>query len=129
MSPTTLAITALALLGSSVGEPVQSGPAWSGVCKKEPGLIAGPFVPDKETALAIFHAVERVKDPYVDKKRLPVVEVSDEGATWVVWRTHRAKPLYKRRDGTVVFRNFDGGGGLEVTIDKCSGAMSAHYSI
>lgn len=57
------------------------------------------------------------------------VVVKDEGDHWAVYQYPRHIPEPKDNgDGTQTITVVMGGGGLEVEIDKCTGATHAHYS-
>ena len=96
--------------------PAASGP--SPVCPHRDGMIDGPVVPTAEVARGIFNAVakplqgERVESRYV-------LTIADEGAVWVVYQALPDRP------GTIQV----GGGGIEMHVDKCTGAISEmHYA-
>ena len=110
-------ISAAALMAALLSTPAAGA---ARVCQKEPGQIAGPFVPDAATARAIFLAVETGRGPGADKGRFPVVKAQDEGDHWSVFRTQRPPEGSAQR----IFQRVDGGGQLELRVDKCTGAIS-----
>lgn len=95
--------------------------------EKAPGYIAGPFVPDVATARAIFVAVEATKGSKEEKAKYPIIEVVDEGDHWGVFRT-RPAPTKRLPNGDIAVVKEDGGGTLELGIDKCNGAIRGAYS-
>lgn len=85
-------------------------------CPKEAGLLTGPFVPDAKVARAIFEVVATAKTSaaFMDEYE---IEVSDGGRAWTVFQSPKEEP------------DILGGGGLEMQIDKCTGAISeVHFS-
>ena len=98
-----LAIVPSVAMGALAEEPV-------GKCVKEPGHIPGPFVPDANTARAIFLVVEKAVVFLADAAHFPVVKVQDEGDSWEVFRTRESDEF--------------GGGQLQLKIEKCTGRIS-----
>jgi hypothetical protein len=94
-----------------------AGPA--PVCHHEDGLIDRPVVPTAEVARAIFAAVAKPLQSEQAASKY-VLTIADGGAAWVVFQALPPPPA-----GMIQF----GGGGLEMRIDKCTGAISEmHYS-
>jgi hypothetical protein len=92
--------------------PPPSGPP--PVCHHQDGMIDGPVVPTAEVARGIFTAVAKPLQSEQAASKY-VLTVVDNGSAWGL---HQALPTPT-----------DGGGGLEMRIDKCTGAVSAlHYS-
>jgi hypothetical protein len=115
----------IALAVASGSAAAQASPAPK--CEKEPGYIAGPFVPDEATARAIYVAVEATKGSQEHKAKYPIITVVDEGNHWGVFRT-RPVPTKRLPNGDIAVVKEDGGGMLELEIDKCNGAMRASFS-
>ena len=95
--------------------PDVSGPA--PVCPHQEGLIGRPVVPTAEVARGIFVAVAK---PLQSEQAASgyVLTIADEGAVWVVFQALPDRP------GVII----TGGGGLQMRIDKCTGAISRmHY--
>lgn len=89
------------------------------VCRQAPGMLPGPLVPNEATARAIFLVVENGRGGPGDPRRFPTVYVTDEGARWSVSRGQaKSTPRAER---------VDGGGELQITIDKCTGQMGASF--
>lgn len=82
-------------------------------CQKIPGMIAGPIVATPDVAKEIYLAVANGRDDPIDPANVIVVE--DGSDHWSVLQYRKGSPLR-------------GGGSLEMTIDKCNGAMSASYA-
>ena len=97
--------------------PTASGPA--PVCRHQDGLIDGPVVPTAEVAQGIFAAVAKPLQSEQAASKY-VLTIADQGAAWVVYRAPPPPPAGM---------SIRGGGGLEMRIDKCTGAISEmHYS-
>jgi len=95
--------------------PEVSGPP--PVCPHQDGLIGRPVVPTAEVARGIFAAVAK---PLQSEQAASeyVLTIADEGAAWAVYQALPDRP------GMII----TGGGGLEMRIDKCTGAISEmHY--
>ena len=82
--------------------------------------MASPAVPNPKIAKAIFLAVEKVLAPHRDVRRFPLVEYTDEGDHWTVFRD---APTRVSHTPGVLFVTA-GGGQLEMNIAKCDGAIS-----
>lgn len=96
--------------------PPASGPV--PVCPHHDGLIDGPVVPTAEVARGIFAAVAKPLQSEQAASKY-VLTIADQGADWAVYQALPKPP------GTITV----GGGGLEMRIDKCTGAISEmHYS-
>jgi hypothetical protein len=94
--------------------------ASSASCAKEAGYIGGPYVPSRDVAIAIYRAVAKAIAP--DKvKEYPIIHVEDDGDRWTVSQTRREQDP-RVKNGEVVVST--GGGGLSMSIDKCTGAVS-----
>jgi hypothetical protein len=76
-------------------------------CGSKANLLE-PYVPDPQTAKAIFLAVEAARVPQADKRQFPLVDVMEKPGRWVVVR-HSASAV--------------GGGQLELEISKCTGTI------
>jgi hypothetical protein len=95
--------------------PRASGPA--PVCHHQDGLIDGPAVPTAEVARGIFAAVAKPLQSELAASGY-VLTIADQGAAWAVYQALPNPPGMTTR----------GGGGLEMRIDKCTGAISEmHY--
>ncbi len=89
------------------------------VCHHQDGMIDRPVVPTAEVARDIFAAVAK---PLQSEQAASgyVLTIADQGAAWVVYRAPPPPPAGM---------SIRGGGGLEMRIDKCTGAISEmHYS-
>ena len=77
-------------------------------CPTPPGGLAGPFVRDSDTAVAIFQAVT---DPLAGGEDFSGYQVkaeeTREGRAWLVFHVTGMR-----------------GGGVAMVIDKCTGAIS-----
>ena len=80
------------------------------------------MVPDVETARAIYLAVAKGRKYRVTEP----VEVDDEGSHWEVFE-YMAPKVEDFGHGKVTVTVM-AGGGLQMEIDKCTGAMAAHYT-
>ena len=123
----TLIATNGLLWEERVGPP---SAAASTTCPKKPGLLAGPFVDKAETARAIFQAVARGLRGDASMNAYNV-NVRDEVDHWTVYQSLRPEPgdCEVAPPGTTTCSVTSGGGGLEMHIDKCTGAIShAHYA-
>ena len=89
-------------------------PACSAVGESRGKLL----VPDEQTAVAIFLAVERKFKPDANRIRFPSVKAEDEGANWAVFRW---RPPHRTLFGTEVTY---GGGQLSMSIRKCDATIS-----
>jgi hypothetical protein len=87
-------------------------------------MVGGPIVATAETARSIYVAKQR--GDKVSPENDTVVD--DEGDHWTVFqypkRTSASKTTHAGGEVAVVA----GGGTLEMEIDKCTGAIRAHYS-
>jgi glyoxylase-like metal-dependent hydrolase (beta-lactamase superfamily II) len=86
-------------------------------CPHSGGYIDGPFAPTPAAARGIYLAVRKAIAPRLRWTRREQVIVNDEGDHWSVYSS--VPP--KTRKGGVVVR---AGGGLELEINKCSGAVA-----
>lgn len=115
----------------SAGPLAVADPPAPVICEKLPGMLAGPYVPDPETAQAVFLALESRIFPGRNIAAFPRVMVTDAGGSWTVFRTAAepaiSDPVALPEGGSVVSMR-GGNGQLEMRIDKCSGAISAHFS-
>jgi len=103
-----MALLLLALQIIMMAPPAGPAP----VCHHQDGMIDRPVVPTAEVARDIFAAVAK---PLQSEQAASgyVLTIADQGAAWAVYRA-----LPNRR-----------GGGLEMRIDKCTGAISEmHYT-
>ena len=106
----------LAALQIVTAAPGASGPP--PVCHYQDGLIDGPVVPTAEVARGIFSAVAKPLQSDKDASRY-VLTIVDAGTAWGIYQV-----LPTPTDGSI-----HGGGGLQMRIDKCTGAISEmHYS-
>lgn len=86
-------------------------------------MLDGPHVPDAATASAIASAVI-ARTPGLEAAEHYTLIIEDEGAYWSAFQT---PPDIPSHDPDVTITTF-GGGGLEMKIAKCNGAISdAHY--
>jgi hypothetical protein len=101
-------------------------PPTIGGCIKVPGTIGGPTVPTPKAARDIYKATTRARGDII--RPTNEIRVSDEGDHWSVFQypRHIQPPKVTGRIGTVSV--VIGGGTLEMTIEKCDGAISASYS-
>lgn len=85
---------------------------------KQPGFLAGPLVRDEDAARAIFVAVADQFAGGADFSGYRVaVEESPDHRKWIVSHDS-SRPGVSQR----------GGGGMSMTIDKCTGTISqVHY--
>lgn len=95
-----------------------------------PGFVDGPYVGDlvaaRQVATAVIHSVERQAGMDSGARdRSYELNIEDDGSQWVVYQSMRGYPRHEG-DALVVMA---GGGGVEMRIDKCSGAISQlHWS-
>ena len=109
-----MALLLLALQIMVMAPPAGPAP----VCRHQDGLIDGPVVPTAEVARGIFAAVARPLQSEAAASGY-VLTIADQGVAWVVYQALPNPP------GVTTM----GGGGLEMRIDKCTGAISEmHYS-
>jgi len=81
----------LALVAAASAACLTSTPALAEPvsCEKEPGYVGGPYVANRQVAIAIFKAIADTIAP--DQVRShPVIAVEDEGDHWSVWRRQRS---------------------------------------
>lgn len=99
-------------------------------CPSHAGFLDGPFVDDERTArriaLAIIEEIEKRSPPQHEY----VLKILDGGAYWEAVQLSRshvdAAEAVKDSDRLIVTA---GGGGIEMRISKCDGAVSeVHYS-
>ncbi|MBV9989810.1 MAG: hypothetical protein JOZ72_00840 [Alphaproteobacteria bacterium] len=94
-------------------------------------MIEGPVVPTKQAAKEIYIAIAKAREPKAWRKQ-PDIFVLDEGATWGVGQDSPVPPVktWKNAQGKVMetITVSTGGGGLEMEIDKCTGAVAMHYA-
>lgn len=85
-------------------------------------LALGPAVPDATTARAIATAVIAARQkPEVSKRyNLKVGRDGSEG-----WIAYQATPPERQPNGDIVLTA--GGGGIEMHVNRCSGAISELY--
>lgn len=81
------------------------------------GYIDGPFVPTEGAARRIYLAARDAIAPGQRSMNLQV-KINDEGDHWSVYAIRRVR---QQDHGLVVVQ---GGGGLGLQINKCSGAVS-----
>jgi len=120
MSPRTLAGVRLVAAVSLSCLAVTPALADSPLCPKEAG-VGGPYVPSRRVAVAIFRAIADAIAPNQVRTH-PFILVDDEGDHWSVWRKHRAPARAAKANEVIVTA---GGGGLGMSIDKCTGTVSA----
>jgi hypothetical protein len=114
------AFVVLVVAGGAVANPVS--------CAVESGSATKPLVSTTGEARNIFLAVARVRDQRHRYSGRTVV-VEDHGDSWsvFVW----TPPIVKtdpRQPEVETVGTTEGGGTLELKIDKCNGAMSASFS-
>jgi hypothetical protein len=118
-----IALVALSAVGSAAAEKANVTPQ----CTKQPGMIGDPMVGTADTARSIYLSVAKQRGDKVSPENDIIVE--DDGGRWAVFQYPKHIPAPKRtatgeEEVTVVA----GGGALEMEIDKCTGAIRAHYS-
>jgi hypothetical protein len=124
--PILAAILATTVMAGSAGaETAQHAPD----CPKEEGRIKGPYVPTKDAAAKIYLAVGQAMSPKAFpalRKKYPIVDVEDDGDKWQMGQSsHSSKPRgYKDKQGNEFIVVTAGGGMLNMSIDKCTGAIS-----
>jgi hypothetical protein len=99
-------------------------------CEHVPGFADGPYVGDqvaaRQVAAAVIQSLERRHG--MDSRardREYVLNIEDDGREWIAFQSVRG---YSRREGDAIVVMM-GGGGLEMRIDKCDGAISQlHWS-
>lgn len=89
-------------------------------CTIEAGYVGGPYVPSREAAIAIYRAVVKAIAPQ-NVRQYPIIVVEDKGDHWGIGQTRRDQ-LPRVKNGEVVVTA--GGGGLSMSVDKCTGAIS-----
>lgn len=101
-------------------------------CPKQDGFVGGPYVATKDTAAEIYATIGKAMFPGTFQnlqKKYPKVTVEDQGDKWGVTQTREQPPQTRGTDGQG--REFiivqAGGGMLDMTIDKCTGAVSEMY--
>ncbi len=101
-------------------------------CIGEPGTIPGPLVPTEKIAKEIYVSIARGLRPRTWRK-YPRIFVLDEGDRWAVGQTTAESPPAEsfpdsqaKRSQVVTMQG--GGGNLEMEIDKCTAAVSAHLA-
>ena len=110
----------LALLAALVTGPT---PSESGVqsaaptCQHTDGYIQGPFIPTKAAARRVYLAYRGSLEQRHRTRHRTVVIVADEGDSWSVYESI----LMRAPDGNLT--EMMGGGGLGMTLEKCSGAV------
>jgi len=112
----------LALVAAASAACLTSTPALAEPvsCEKEPGYVGGPYVANRQVAIAIFKAIADTIAP--DQVRShPVIAVEDEGDHWSVWRRQRSTAPAPKANEVIVTM---GGGGLGMSINKCTGTVS-----
>jgi hypothetical protein len=119
----------LALTLSGLPASAQDDDA-SSVCSHTNGLIDGPYVSQNATARQIALAVIRNMElregmnSHERQRRYNLV-IEDHGSYWSAYQTVRGYP--RRQGGALIL--MAGGGGLEMNISKCDGAVSqVHWS-
>lgn len=97
-------------------------PVCASAAERGCSLALGPAVPDAATARAIAIAVIAARQkPEVSKRYdLKVERDSPEG-----WIAYQAIPPERQPNGDIVLTA--GGGGIEMHINRCSGAISELY--
>jgi hypothetical protein len=88
------------------------------LCAHVDGFVDGPFIPTEAAARAYYLIVERALDRRALSGRKIRVMVRDQGDFWEVFE---GAPVRRRGDRTDTTM---GVGGLQVRMDKCSGALS-----
>jgi len=100
------------LLAAALFAPLPAA-AQDVTCPRAPGMLAGPFVRDEDIAVAIFNAVA---DPLAGGEDFTGYQIkAEETRGGRAWRVYHFIPGMR-------------GGGVEMVIDKCTGAISnVHY--
>jgi len=89
---------------------------WTATCPHTGGYIDGPFVPTEMAARRIYLAVRDAIAP--DQRSMNLqVKVDDGGDYWSVYAIRRVR----EESGRIVV--LQGGGGLGLEINKCTGAV------
>jgi hypothetical protein len=101
------------------------------VCRKDPGLLAGPAVPTKEVARQIYVTIASALYPNSWRKYRTIF-VLDEGTKWGVGQRPDSTGVTMRKNeqGEVIesVTTVEGGGSLEMDIDKCNASVSMSFS-
>ena len=91
-------------------------------CPHAEGDVDGPFVPNEATARRVYLALRTSIEPQRHTAARTRLFVRDGGDRWTIYES---APVTRVNGGWAVVM---GGGGLAITLDKCSGAVtSAHF--
>jgi len=85
------------------------------ICPPTHGYVQGPFAPDRKAARHLFDVYRAALGP--DYQSRAPVKIIDNGASWEMYEDHLSWDAYGRPTHLL------GGGGLALTIDKCSGGV------
>jgi hypothetical protein len=97
-------------------------PVCANAAGRECGSAIGAAVPDVTTARAIALAVIAAHQKLEVSKRYNLKVERDGSAGWIAFQT--IPPVAKPNGDTIVTA---GGGGIEMHMDRCSGAISELY--
>jgi hypothetical protein len=113
----------LSVAGSALAEKAHVSPS----CPKQPGMIGDAIVATADTARSIYLSVAKQRGDKVSPGNDVVVD--DDGERWVVYQHPKDSPATNHiATGEEVTTIIQGGGTLDMEIDKCTGAIRAHYS-
>ena len=112
-----LAVAALAEQPPASASPVPEVQPAKQTCPHSDGYLQGPFIPNDAAARRVFLAYRASIEPHHSRDHRTKVIVEDEGQHWSVYESI---PVRATNIKVIVVM---GGGGLGMTLDKCSGAV------
>jgi len=105
---------------------VQAEPASPETCTTADGTTYRPFVATAQAAREIYTAIVHSRGDKI--KPGNKILVNDDGSYWTVFQYPARLPPERVVGGMVMVTVVAGGGTLEMTINKCNGSLTAHYS-
>jgi len=105
---------------------VQAEPASPITCTKADGMIQGPIVATAQAAREIYLAVAHSRRDKI--KPANKIVVNDDGFYWTIFQYPAHLPPNRVVGGILMVTVVTGDGTLEMTINKCDGSLTAHYS-
>ena len=114
-----LAIAASSMAATTTQALAQESP--KAACEKQYAIV-----PTEQVAREIYEAVARGRGDVI--KRANKIMVEDGNDHWEVFQYPKHLPAAQTVHGVTTVTVVQGGGTLEMKINKCDGSVLAHYS-